>query len=512
MKPDLFFLILAASLCAAKPHYVDFVNGSDAAGGDSPSDPWKHCPGDENATAGARSTTLSPGDIVYFRGGIVYRGQIALPWSGQNGAPVVYDGNSSGQWGWDKAIVDGENTRSGGFVSSARSISNVIVRNFEIRAIKYTGVEWAGGSGIKIDNADHVTVADCFIHEVGYWGNDGSIVPAGSGINMVQPLHCVISGNEITKTGLAGIQLSGAQSTIILHNNIHDYVTWGVDLAGDYQVCARNTVCDNTIHDLFHYDNGFWKGAGDPPHSDFLFIRKGSGFHPVNNVVERNLFYNDGAFTEFGGTAMLFLSYADSTVIRNNVFVNAHSYSTVYFGWTSTGTQFCNNAVYCPRTGALRLSTGGDNIVQNNIFVAHSTGITYDSVSDERNLVIDHNLYCMPNDGKVFARIVPWCGWNFSAWQGRGYDAHSKLLSSVSLFRFVTVDGYPLQCRAMNLRLLPGSPAIRAGIKVEGFADDMSGRDRSQTSAWDIGPFAFVPKSGDSLTTRAAQGQRKQKE
>ena len=503
---------LLASACAAKPYFVDFENGSDAGGGGFPSDPWKHCPGDDGAQASARRAALSPGDTVYFRGGIVYKGQIAVQWRGASGAPVVYDGNSSGKWGWGKAVIDGGNTWSNGFVSTQRSVGGVIIRNFEIRAIRYTGVEWAGGAGIKIDNADHVTIADCFIHDVGYWNNDGSTVPAGSGISMVQPSNCLITGNEITRTGLAGVQLLGPQTTVVSRNNIHDYVTWGIDLTGDYRACSENDVCDNVVHDLFRYDKGFWKGAGDPPHSDFCFIRKGGGFHPVRNIVERNLFFNDFAFGEFGGTAMLFLSFADSTVIRDNVFINAHSYSAVFFGWTSTATGFYNNTVYCPRTGALRLSTGGNNDIRNNIFVAQSEGLTYDSASDEKNLTIDHNLYCVPDDGKAFVRVSPWEGWSFAAWRKRGYDLQSRLLASAASFKFVTLHGYPVHCDSMDLHVLSGSAASGAGSVIADFRDGKCGRERAAKGSWDIGAFAVATGAGDGHAVVTAPAPPKRKE
>ena len=45
---------------------------------------------------------------------------------------------------------------------------------------------------------------------------------------------------------------------------------------------------------------------------------------------------------------MVFLSYADSTVVRNNIFINPHGYYATRFSWTSTGTKFYNNTIYAP--------------------------------------------------------------------------------------------------------------------------------------------------------------------
>ncbi|MDD5675325.1 MAG: right-handed parallel beta-helix repeat-containing protein, partial [Chitinivibrionales bacterium] len=364
-----------------------------------------------------------------------------------------------------RAIIDGENMRSFGFYSGDKPVANIVIADFEIRNMKYTGVAWAGGSAIKIDDAAAVTVAHCYLHEIGYWKNDGSVVPAGSGINLIRPVHCTIADCEVTKTGLAGIQLDGAVACTVARNDVHDYITWGIDLGGDYNLCTENVIGDNSIHDLYQYDAGYYGGAGDPPHTDYVFIRKGGAEsrRPLKNIVEGNLFYNNAAFKEFGGTAMLFLSYADSTIVRRNVFINAHGYYAVFFGWTSRGTDFSYNTIYSPRTGAVRLETGGNNDINHNIFICASQGIGYQDSADEKNLQIDYNLYTMPADNKSFAQAAPFTGWSFTAWQARGFDTHSALLPEVAQYGFVSLRGYPRQCRTMNLERAPGGAHPDAG-------------------------------------------------
>ena len=482
------FVLLTVSISNAATYFVDFSNGSNSNAGKSQAAAWKQCPGDASATLVPAQTSLSAGDTVLFKGGVVYKGQIGIKWSGTSASgPIVFDGNSTGIWGDGKAIVDGENTRSNGFTSSG-SVSYIVIRNFEIRFMKYTGVAWAGGCGIQIDNASHVTIADCYIHEVGYWNNDGSVVPAGSGINMVEPVSCLITGNEITKTGLGGIQLDGAQNNFISGNNIHDYITWGVDLGGDYQLCTGNNVCANTIHDLWQHDAGFWGGTGDPPHTDYIFIRMGSGQRPLKNLVERNLFYNNATFTNFGGTAFVFLSYADSTVIRNNVFINPHEYYAAYFGWTSGGTKFYNNTIYGPRTGGIRLETSGNNDIRNNIIVA-SGQFGYANTTDLANMICDFNLYFCANDAQSFVQITPYTAHTFASWKSMGYDAHGAKAAAIADIKFGNVAGYPTACQTMDLCILPTSPAVDAGVTLSGFTCDKDLTERPQGGAWDIGAY-----------------------
>ena len=496
----LLFAVCAVS-CYAKSVYVDFEAGDDAHKGMSPGTAWKHCPGDTAASGLARARLLGAGDTVFFKGGAVYRGSIALRWSGGAGGAVVYDGNSSGAWGRGTAILDGENARYYGFFSDERNISNVVIDDFEIRNLNYNAAApWASGRGIFIDGGRWVTVSRCFVHDVGYWENDGSLMPSGCGIVFRKPTSCSALGCEVTKAGGAGIWFDGAQDCRIAGNRIHHYVNWGIDLSGGDRLCTRNTICDNTIYDLYLYDNGFWKGKDGPPHQDFIFIRMGTGLHPVRNVVERNLLYNNYAFTDFGGTAMVFLSYADSTLIRNNVLINAHSFCTAFFGWTSTGTKFYNNTVFCPRTSGVRLVTNGNNDIRNNIIICNPSAVFWENATDERNLIVDNNLYSMPNDNKSFAMVEPFTGWSFYSWQKRGFDTHSRLLPTVSGIKFVAASGYPLRCQEMNVHLQEGSPACKVGRRLLEAGRIARSAGLSADSAWYCGALGVA---ADSLVPSA---------
>jgi parallel beta-helix repeat protein len=91
-------------------YYVNYDTGSDDNSG-SETSPWKHAPGDPEAEGVPAATELRPGSRVLFRGGVVYRGQIALQAHGAHHHPVRYQGNAwpAGQ----KAIVDGGDVISG---------------------------------------------------------------------------------------------------------------------------------------------------------------------------------------------------------------------------------------------------------------------------------------------------------------------------------------------------------------------------------------------------------------
>ncbi len=110
--PLLMLVIVAAGLTgaeavAATTYYVDFDGGSDDAPGTSANQPFKRAPGDPAAAGQAAATKLEPGDRVIFKGGVHYRGNLQVKWSGTAEAPIVYDGNTEGSFGEGRAILDG---------------------------------------------------------------------------------------------------------------------------------------------------------------------------------------------------------------------------------------------------------------------------------------------------------------------------------------------------------------------------------------------------------------------
>ncbi len=100
-------VVFLAVNVSAGTFYVDYEQGVDSNTGTQTDAPWKHAPGDTAALGNAKSAKLQPGDVVKFKGGVVYHGSISIPDSGAEGKPITYDGNLAGDWGTGKAIIDG---------------------------------------------------------------------------------------------------------------------------------------------------------------------------------------------------------------------------------------------------------------------------------------------------------------------------------------------------------------------------------------------------------------------
>jgi|GEM_PF-1122251 len=106
----IFTIMLLAGVLPATDYFVDFTAGNNTNAGTNASSPWKHAPGDADATGIPGTIVLLPGDRVLFRGGVEYRGSVSIPASGTAGNPIIYKGDG---WGTSKAVLDGSETVSG---------------------------------------------------------------------------------------------------------------------------------------------------------------------------------------------------------------------------------------------------------------------------------------------------------------------------------------------------------------------------------------------------------------
>jgi len=101
-------LLVSTSPVFATMYYVDFAGGNDEGDGRSPATAWKHSPGDKQAAGNPKAASLQPGDIVKFKGGVQYLGEIQFAGlKGAEGRPIVMDGNADGKYGQGPAILDG---------------------------------------------------------------------------------------------------------------------------------------------------------------------------------------------------------------------------------------------------------------------------------------------------------------------------------------------------------------------------------------------------------------------
>lgn len=96
-------------VAGATVRYIDYENGSDANDGALKERPWKHHPWDAMA-AGAAATATGI-DTYVFKGGVVYRGQLAVREKGRPGHPIRLTRDPA--WGDGPAVIAGSQVVAG---------------------------------------------------------------------------------------------------------------------------------------------------------------------------------------------------------------------------------------------------------------------------------------------------------------------------------------------------------------------------------------------------------------
>jgi Right handed beta helix region len=534
-----FAAVIIMGICSsswAATYYVDFSSGNDANSGLSSATPFKRCPGDSNATSTAFSVALAAGDRVIFKGGVSYKGQININWSGSIDNPIIYDGNTSGTWGLGKAIINNENDRTikNGFYGTGIR-SNIVIDGFDIQniggytdaeliglnsSICPTGLAAADGTGINFDSvagSSNIIIRNCYIHEIGEWHNaaySSASTVAGAGIALQNAKNVVIDGCDITKTKI-GISLKvgnyGDKTTdnIEIKNcNIHNHLVWGVDVAPRASgTTIRNVrIHHNKIHDYYEYDSTNWLGCGEKPHTDGIFLRTAGIADSVwtNINIYSNEFYND--WTTGGGTASIYVSQGPSVNIYNNTFVNTlHGRTIAVMYPPATGTspqvvRIYHNSFYNGST-AINLRDGagtGRNVyIKNNVFydtrVLGSSAVIYieDSGSDPTEL--DSNAYFTRNT-HVPPYVINRAGTLMTFNDIKNYGWEASNIIGIADPRFVNISyGIGLNSSKNNLNLGSSSPYINKGVPLGSYlSDDKMGIVRPSGGGWDIGAYEFT--------------------
>lgn len=530
-------LILCALSAEAATYYVDFSAGSDAAAGTSSGTAWKRCPGDTNATGTAASTTLTAGDTVIFKGGVSYIGTIYLSVSGSLASKITYDGNSAGTFGTGKATFNFTNhpTINVGFQNTA-AVSNFTIKNFNFTEIGGYSVLPASNGCVSPDNtgkpgdgiqlytyaAQDVLIQDCVFDQIGEWQpvdpiTDGAI--NGNGVTLQNCHRITISGCEFTKMHTAisiktdkttGI---GTSDITVTNCNIHNYIGWGIDIAGRAVGCTLSNMVfvANDFHDYQEYDLGQWAGCGDRIHTDGIFIRNvytnqtWAGW----NRIEGNRFYNTNAVG--GGSACISITEGPSFDIINNLFMNTVHGRTIYLhngahlGDAPQTNNIWNNTFWNDHT-AISLTHGGFDLgwvsVKNNIFYDPRTGSgsTFIINSEEAYASmlpdeLDYNVYVTFNTGgSIWKNYSIGDGeLTFSEMQALGYEAHG--ISGDPSFVDRT-QGYGINILNNDLRIQSTSNAKDAGVTISAIAWDKYRTARPQGAAYDIGFYEYTTGGG----------------
>lgn len=147
--PSLNGAVPAIAGGGGRTFYVDFADGKDSNSGTSPEQPWRHAPGDAEASGNAKRMALAAGDTVRFRAGVPYRGTVVVNASGTLARPIVFTGSGYGQGRgvWDGAdpVTSARKCPSQAACGGARNWRNLWLIGFAAPKIPYQQIYDAEG-------------------------------------------------------------------------------------------------------------------------------------------------------------------------------------------------------------------------------------------------------------------------------------------------------------------------------------------------------------------------------
>ena len=523
------------SVATAATYYVDFERGSDTAEGTSEESAWKRSPGDADAQATAAAVVLQPGDVVRFKGGVVYTGGFVIPRSGRQGEEIIFDGNHDGSWGEGRAVID-RNYSTSSCISVSKGASYITIRGFEIRnsggyadndpVLQTTEpliTAPPGGVGVNISSGGQksILLENLFIHRIGQWRNQlpfsGAHSITGMGVSLQNCEGVTVSRCEFTKMRIpVSIKTTTLTKDIQVRDcDLHDYFVWGVDIAprkagGIFEnIAVLNTV----IRDYHQYDAGNWLGAGEKPHTDGIFLRTAGMKSIWKNVVIAGCFiYTDNPGLSKGGTASIYISQGPSVDIYNNVFVKDPHSRAIGLGYTTpagmesqTVRIFNNTFIGGPshillagESNPLRRSV----YIQNNVFQrnARANDVMINHQSGVAPQILDNNLYWSDNHNeatKYVAFIVKRGYRTISQLKAMGYEASGRF-GNPNFAVPQAESGADLDLRPLSHDDVAGGANLS-----EFFTVDRAGLARPATGPWTVGAhLPVVPSGGEETTSR----------
>ncbi len=442
------FLVPFFLLCsfAQADYYVDFENGRDTNTGLSASTPWKHAPGDPNATGNPASASLQPGDTVLFKGGVIYGGSISIKASGVSGNHITYRGDNWPDLEGTKAIVNGNHIKNTGYnyitiegfrVQNAGILGdtpglNMIVRNNEV----------SGNSGLSgaVDLGD--------IYDVRFEASDDV---------------CIIENNYIHDTDSRGIYAGAEGGKLIIRNNTLERTPNGMRIESGGGTIV---VINNKFYD-----------CAPSGHTNVITIYHDHAAAEVcPSCFTRNILVAGNVV--FGGQRPLAIHRADDLTVYNNILIAKEGSGTcpiTVWGSGAKNVKVLNNVLFSGYTPPITLYGIGaiDNLIMKNNIIARPV--------DKPGADISHNIYTVLGSSSGTNEI---------------YEPDlTKILADVS----------GANRADWNYHLKPGSIAIDAGTDITSilnelqlkygeyydFTKDIAGDPRPQGAGWDIGAYEY---------------------
>lgn len=530
------FMFIIAQLCVVispeisfgADYYVDSLNGDDGNRGISPNEAWR-------SVYKVNTTTLSPGDNIYFRRGGLWRDLLKAGYSGMPAAPITYSAYGNGDMpvisasrilaGWEfylsniwrissehtvQVFVDGDRCRrQGSLVALQRnrdwyqnddhlylySDANpddgyLIESSNKFYAVNVTGshvnisgleVKMASGDGMAITNgADDVQIRNVK-SSLNYW--TGIKISTGGTTSE----FCIIDNCETVDNGGSGIALANTVLCTISNNRVtrncqldtgEEQHQWDACIkmtgAGSRSNILEHNICSNA-----RYGAGIWLDFCGP-----------------ENIVRYNQCFanqNNGIYNEITSHTQIYynLSYNnEGASTAAGIWISGRDGEAPY-GGDADSNYVANNVCYGNEGFGILLHNDDGvpgntehNVIRNNISVSTLNGpnLRVGGAAENSPNTIEYNCF-----GPESRNFIEW-GWgaymnSYGAFEGAYGGSTHSVESAPHLVDAVSGD----------FHIHPGSPVIDAGgmhrIEIE---TDLGGTPVPQGDAIDVGAYEFV--------------------
>lgn len=361
--------------CGVSPtiYYVDYVNGNNAYDGTHTlhttgnTGPWQTAPhGTGSNNRPIPNCTLQPGDVVVFKGGVLYQDAVnpdglaqgrQVVYVAESGSAqvgnIVYDGDSGTytggvKWGnGTKAVIDGQYAALKGIYLTPGmhhiTVNGFVVKNL-LNTIALQNGQYScfiGDQGPGVTGCYNITISNNDMFRENYTPpiteNTAPYIynPVGRCITHYAGDNWTIHDNTFADCGAVGIDNMTANHTYIYNNHFTGVMCWtvGLNVNGPNQSTTDFQFHDNVVADMNQLYSGLYNGC----HQDYLYIYAGptlEGQPSYNNATYtnfgfyNNLFYVTNTNAVNSGANFLYLGMnADGDLwnglyIFNNVFIN----------------------------------------------------------------------------------------------------------------------------------------------------------------------------------------------
>jgi parallel beta-helix repeat protein len=452
----------------ATDYYCDYIAGSNSNPGTSISVPWKTPPGTVG-DSGSGWAKIKPGDTVYLKGGVQFpiglRIDNSFYDSGlQNNYVSIKSGHlASPVWGTGRAIIDGgKKTLRGVYIVGIKYMK---IHGLQVQNQYGVGTSGNGPSAIETESsADFVWIVDNVCQNVTCGDANG-----GYGIEVNNSHYALIEQNICQGNAEKGIEIYHGNNATIRQNVVRENGEHGIVISGSDANVYRNIIYHNSVTEEGSGANiKADEGARMVLHNNVIYNGNGWNIQVMGNSpgckIYNNTCYN-GYMTQggdyYGTNIQIYGSQSAGCEIVNNIFY--------YYGHGENGLYY--QLVFRPP-----LPTTPNFIVKNNIFYGNQSGQNVILYGDK---AVGSNSYTIQR----FESTFQWAKSNLQVEPGFEGGVNASVGYLPENFKSDgSVDKTGLQVTAT-------SPAIGAGLPIEGVNIDINGFNRPQNSPWTVGAF-----------------------